>query len=80
VDLRDLLFRFVILGSPETPKGPGEGPLAGLGRIGGRRPKYFRAALRRSLGFYLAARNARANTQSIHEIAVKSRLSFSISY
>jgi hypothetical protein len=23
----DLLFRFVILGSPEKPKGPGEGPL-----------------------------------------------------
>jgi hypothetical protein len=22
----DLLFRFVILGSPEKPKGPGEGP------------------------------------------------------
>jgi hypothetical protein len=26
VVLRDLLFRFVILGSPEKPKGPGEGP------------------------------------------------------
>jgi hypothetical protein len=25
--LVDLLFRFVILGSPEKPKGPGEGPL-----------------------------------------------------
>jgi len=22
----DLLFRFVMLGSPEKPKGPGEGP------------------------------------------------------
>src|ERR1700730_16251085 len=31
VDLRDLLFRFVISGSPEKPKGPGEGaPVAGL--------------------------------------------------
>jgi hypothetical protein len=27
VDFLDLLFRFVILGSPEKPKGPGEGPL-----------------------------------------------------
>ena len=27
VDLVDLLFRFVILGSPEKPKGPGEGAL-----------------------------------------------------
>jgi hypothetical protein len=26
VDLPDLLFAFVILGSPEKPKGPGEGP------------------------------------------------------
>ena len=31
VDLVDLLFRFVILGSPEKPKGPGEGA---LGRFG----------------------------------------------
>jgi hypothetical protein len=30
VDLPDLLFTFVILGSPEKPKGPGEGPVAGL--------------------------------------------------
>jgi hypothetical protein len=30
VDLVDLLFRFVILGSPEKPKGPGEGPCGGL--------------------------------------------------
>src|ERR1700738_2300861 len=31
VDLRDLLFRFVISGSPEKPKGPGAGaPVAGL--------------------------------------------------
>jgi hypothetical protein len=30
VDLVDLLFRFVILGSPEKPKGPRRGgPLAG---------------------------------------------------
>ena len=27
VDLVDLLFRFVISGSPEKPKGPGEGAL-----------------------------------------------------
>ena len=27
VDFVDLLFRFVILGSPEKPKGPGEGAL-----------------------------------------------------
>ena len=27
VDLVDLLFRFVILGSPEKPKGPSEGAL-----------------------------------------------------
>jgi hypothetical protein len=27
VDLVDLLFRFVITGSPEKPKGPGEGAL-----------------------------------------------------
>ena len=26
VDLVDLLFRFVMLGSPKKPKGPGEGP------------------------------------------------------
>jgi hypothetical protein len=31
VDFVDLLFRFVILGSPEKPKGPGEGP---CGRFG----------------------------------------------
>jgi hypothetical protein len=30
VDLVDLLFRFVITGSPEKPKGPGEGPCGGL--------------------------------------------------
>jgi hypothetical protein len=46
VDLVDLLFRFVILGSPETPKGPGEGaPVAGL--VAGnrrQRPDSFRAA------------------------------------
>jgi hypothetical protein len=37
VDLVDLLFRFVITGSPEKPKGPGEGaPVAvGLQVIGG---------------------------------------------
>jgi hypothetical protein len=32
VDLRVLSFRFVILGSPEKPKGPGEGS---CGRFGG---------------------------------------------
>ena len=37
VVLADLLFRFVITGSPEKPKGPGEGaPVAvGLQVIGG---------------------------------------------
>jgi hypothetical protein len=32
VDLSDLLFAFVILRSPEKPKGPGEGP---CGRVDG---------------------------------------------
>jgi hypothetical protein len=39
VDLRDLLFRFVISGSPEKPKGPGEGALGQVGveRLSNRR-------------------------------------------
>jgi hypothetical protein len=31
VDFADLLFRFVISGSPEKPKGPGEGALRQVG-------------------------------------------------
>jgi hypothetical protein len=39
VDLVDLLFRFVIFGSPEKPKGPGEGALrqVGVERLSNRR-------------------------------------------
>jgi len=34
VDFLDLLFRFVILGSPEKPKGPGGGPVGKVLRWG----------------------------------------------
>src|SRR3984893_3848232 len=45
----DLLFRFVISGSPEKPKGPGEGGPCGGWVAGNRRqrPDTFRAAVSR---------------------------------